>query len=63
MLEILLINFIFTFQEQHDSKINRKKLDEALAQQGGYLITTLRKNTKKRILSAFEKFFLDASLF
>jgi len=63
VLEILLINFIFTFQEQHDSKINRKKLDEALAQQGGYLITTLRKNTKKRILSAFEKFFLDASLF
>lgn len=35
-----------------------KKLDENLAQQGLRFITKVRKNMKKRMLSAFEKFFL-----
>jgi hypothetical protein len=35
-----------------------KKLDETLAQQGLRFITKVRKNMKKRMLSAFEKFFL-----
>lgn len=36
-----------------------KKLNEILAQQGLKLITKVRKNMKKKMLDAFEKFFLS----
>jgi len=36
-----------------------KKLEESLAKQGLRFITKVRKNMKKRVLSAFEKFFLS----